>query len=150
MGHQPLTDEAEATNVAYLNQLPGAEPKTRAMREHENVEHQRRYLEWFGGHSDVSMAYAHDVAPFVVPDPDRPGCEIWTGETNDAGYGMPYPGRPYLSAHRLSWLATVGYLATGDALHHWCGSRVCTFVGHLAPMNPEQHHSIHSAADLKA
>lgn len=141
----PLTDEAEVANVAYLNQLPGAEPKTRAMHERENAEHQRGYLEWFGGHQDVSIAYARDVAPFIEPDPNNLGCERWTGELNKAGYGMPYPGSPYLAAHRLSWLATVGYLATGDALHHWCGNRACTFVGHLMPMSPEQHRAIHAS-----
>lgn len=139
-----LTDEAETINLDYLNQIPGAEPKTRAMHARENASAQRQYLDWFGGHPDPAVAYAADVEPFVVSDPDKLGCQVWTGEVNADGYSQPYAARPFLSGHRLAWLAVTGYLKPGDALHHSCGNRRCVYVGHLAPVSPEQHHAIHA------
>ncbi|MFL4478577.1 HNH endonuclease [Paeniglutamicibacter sp. ORCA_105] len=140
----PLTDEAEAINLACLNLIPGAEPKTRAQHQQENAAATRNYMQWFGGHDNPALAYERDIAPFVVSDPENIGCEIWTGEVNESGYSMPYPGRPNFTGHRLSWLAFVGYLAPGHALHHSCAVRRCVYPGHLVPMTPEQHRAVHA------
>ena len=140
----PLTTEAEASNLAYLNKIPGAEPKTRAQHEQENAVASRNYMLWFGGHPDVTVAYDDDVAPFISPDPQNIGCMVWTGQVNASGYGQPYEGRPFLTAHRMSWLSHVGYLAPGHALHHACGNRRCVYPGHLVPMTSEQHRDTHN------
>lgn len=142
----PLTTEAETLNIAYLNLLPGAEPKTRAQQEAEHAEQQQNYVRWFGGHRDVATAYAQDVEPFLIPDTHNPGCMVWAKELSEDGYARPYPDKPYLTAHRMAWHAEVGYLATGQALHHACGNRACASVYHLMPVTPEQHRAIHQAA----
>ncbi|WP_258142665.1 HNH endonuclease signature motif containing protein [Arthrobacter sp. MYb227] len=142
----PLTSEAETINLQYLNQLPGAMPKMRAQQEIEYKEQQQNYVRWFGGHHDVATAYAQDVEPFIIPDPNNPGCMVWAKEPSEDGYARPYPSKPYLTVHRMAWLALVGYLAPGHALHHACGNRACASVYHLMPVTPEQHRAIHQTA----
>lgn len=76
----------------------------------------------------------------VQPD----GCWMWTGEGNNAGYGMfrPGPGQPRHMVHRWSYEQHVGPIPEGLDIDHACHSRDMTCPGggecrHRRCCNPE-------------
>jgi hypothetical protein len=65
-----------------------------------------------------------------------PGCWLWTGRTNDDGYGLfdmggrsSNGGRPHL-AHRVAWFLEYGRWPEPDACHH-CDNPPCVRHHHL-------------------
>lgn len=65
-------------------------------------------------------------------------CLIWTGATNENGYGTcTFQGRPW-KVHRLAYVLAVGPIPAGlDIDHVWsrgCRSRACGEPSHLEPV----------------
>lgn len=65
-----------------------------------------------------------------IPEPNS-GCWIWTGATNQYGYGRFLINRRATLAHRFSYAAFKGPLLEGFELDHLCRVRCCVNPDHL-------------------
>jgi len=74
-----------------------------------------------------------------MTDEDKDGCELWTGATQSAGYGVVmYEGKHWL-AHRRAWVEAGRHLVPGMDLHHICENRLCVNVAHLEQITRGEH-----------
>jgi hypothetical protein len=72
----------------------------------------------------------------VIPEPNS-GCWIWTGASDDWGYGrVYYKGRRPASAmaHRLAYEHARGAIPDGLHLDHLCRNTYCVNPDHLEPV----------------
>lgn len=58
-------------------------------------------------------------------------CWIWTGATNEYGYGKAHVGKKHLKAHRLVYAFYVSDIPDGKILMHTCDIRCCVNPAHL-------------------
>lgn len=92
--------------------------------------------------------------PRVLKDLDRfmsyvelsdPGCWLWTGYKDRAGYGRLSTTRQNKTsthlAHRWIWLTTVDSDLGGLELDHLCFVRNCVFVDHLEPVTRRENNA---------
>lgn len=148
-----LTDEMERVNLEHLRLIPGASPKTFKQHAEENERKREGYSNYlqfptFMGSMDVETVYREQVQPFLETDPQYLGCEVFTGEKTNSGYGSVKLGRTYVSAHRIAWEAICGSIDAGDEVHHLCGVRACCSVNHLTPLSRENHRRIHKGESI--
>ena len=69
-----------------------------------------------------------------------PGCWVWNGRLNHAGYGvLPSGDRPVL-AHRFAYQLLRGDVPSGMELDHHCRNRKCVNPDHLRPVTSGQNH----------
>lgn len=62
------------------------------------------------------------------------GCWLWTGQTNNRGYGITsWDGRK-TCAHRVVYRLLVGPIPDGLELDHLCRARLCLNPAHLEPV----------------
>lgn len=73
----------------------------------------------------------HIADKFTVGD----GCWEWTGQMNDAGYGIARKRR----AHRVIYELLVGPIAPGLQLDHLCRNRCCVRPDHLEPVTQAEN-----------
>ena len=62
------------------------------------------------------------------------GCVLWTGTTNDDGYGIIGAGTQCggnLLAHRVAWEIANGPIPDNMKILHRCDNPPCVFIGHL-------------------
>lgn len=81
----------------------------------------------------------------IEPQPD--GCWLWTGRTDDAGYGQyqgHFAGIESHVVHRIVYHILVGPIPEDHHLHHECHNRACCNPEHLSPMTPSDHMSHHA------
>lgn len=71
---------------------------------------------------------------------DGTGCWLWTGERNNAGYGVvdarnrvDGTGRP-LRAHRVVYEMLIGPIPAGLVIDHLCRVPLCVNPAHLEPV----------------
>jgi len=91
------------------------------------------------------------VNPFeVVGDrinPNGPGgCWIWTGPTDEAGYGhtgVYLPGQFTDLVHRVTYQMLVGPIPEDHVIHHECEVKACCNPAHLTPMTNSDHLAHH-------
>lgn len=62
------------------------------------------------------------------------GCWLWTGNTNDQGYGLLLWNERSQRAHRLMYEIMVGPIPEGLVLDHLCRVRNCVRPDHLDPV----------------
>jgi hypothetical protein len=70
------------------------------------------------------------------------GCWLWTGSTNDNGYGkitIHHPVKKTLSVHRLVYSLLVGPVPPGSELDHVCKTRTCCNPAHLEPVSHREN-----------
>lgn len=74
-------------------------------------------------------------------------CVLWTGPTNDSGYGVisnGQHGKPRrLRAHRVAYENNYGAIPAGHSIHHTCGNRACVKPEHLEAVPPGAHTRLH-------
>lgn len=79
---------------------------------------------------------------YYEPEPNS-GCWLWTGTVNNWGYGVlrvVVDGRGTTTpAHRFSYEAHVGKIATGLELDHLCRNRQCVNPTHLEPVTHREN-----------
>ena len=79
---------------------------------------------------------AERFASYVSTTPDANGCLLWTGRTNNAGYGQILEGgrgTKTLLAHRVAWELVNGPIPDKKILLHTCDNPRCVAVAHLVP-----------------
>jgi HNH endonuclease len=59
------------------------------------------------------------------------GCWLWTGATNESGYGYVWAGGRRWRAHRLAYSLFVSDLPEGMEIDHLCRNRGCVNPDHL-------------------
>lgn len=72
----------------------------------------------------------------IEPEPTS-GCWLWTGRTNNYGYGLAqYGGRSARrrGAHVVVWELLEGLVPDGLELDHLCRNRMCVSPWHLEPV----------------
>lgn len=70
-------------------------------------------------------------------------CQVWDGAPDQNGYGrVAYTvnGKSrQTSAHRMSWLLSVGDIAEGMVIDHLCRNRMCVNIDHLEPVSSHEN-----------
>lgn len=66
-------------------------------------------------------------------------CWIWTGVTNDGGYGLFSHQGKNERAHRFAWSLSVGEIPGGLQIDHKCRNRMCVNPSHLRPATNKQN-----------
>jgi hypothetical protein len=67
-------------------------------------------------------------------------CWLWTGPTNQYGYGVHTIGTTWLLAHRYAWQQVIGDIAAELELDHVCHDHNCVNPNHLRPVTSKQNH----------
>lgn len=62
---------------------------------------------------------------------DTSSCWLWTGATNDKGYGQLWVDRRLVYAHRFAYQLLVGPIPEGHVVDHLCGQTRCVRPDHL-------------------
>lgn len=70
----------------------------------------------------------------VLPEPNS-GCWLWTGATNNRGYGSIGDGGRQYGAHRFSYELYCGQIPEGLEIDHLCSVRSCVNPDHLEPVS---------------
>src|SRR5271155_3699797 len=70
---------------------------------------------------------------FISPEPTS-GCWLWTGHTNQGGYGIFSAHRVKSVAHRFNFERYRGRIPKGLDLDHLCRVRCCVNPWHLEPV----------------
>lgn len=59
------------------------------------------------------------------------GCWLWTGKTDDWGYGVFPLGSSHVKAHRFAWIVFLGDLPASVMVLHSCDTPACVRPSHL-------------------
>ena len=73
----------------------------------------------------------------VALDPN--GCWVWTGATNDGGYGQLRTDGVTQYAHRLAYETFVGPIPDGLQIDHLCRTRLCVNPAHLEAVTQREN-----------
>jgi hypothetical protein len=76
--------------------------------------------------------------PVPTHRPEIGPCHVWTGRTNDAGYGLIGFKGKVERAHRVAFFLTEGRWPDPNALHH-CDNPPCVRRAHLFEGTPKQN-----------
>ena len=66
-------------------------------------------------------------------------CIVWTGTTNNRGYGMIGVADKDVLAHRLAYELARGPIPEGLTLDHLCRNRICVNPAHLEPVTMREN-----------
>lgn len=67
------------------------------------------------------------------------GCWLWTGHTNDKGYGMVRINNANRRCHRISFEMSNGPIPDGMLVDHRCHTPACLNPAHLRLATPKQN-----------
>lgn len=79
-------------------------------------------------------SYVNQAGPLPTFVEHLGRCWLWTGGTNDKGYGIARVSGRHLGAHRWSFLMFVGPVPDGLELDHLCRNITCVRPEHLQPV----------------
>lgn len=81
--------------------------------------------------SPIHTAYATPELAFAARTTRRGSCLVWTGYTNERGYGHIQVEGKRKRAHRYAWERANGPVPRGRVLDHTCFTPACVEVAHL-------------------
>ena len=81
--------------------------------------------------SPINPAYANPELSFEARTRRVGNCLVWTGFTNERGYGQIHVEGRRKRAHRYAWERVHGPIPSGMVLDHTCFTPSCVEVGHL-------------------
>lgn len=82
---------------------------------------------WYVANLPIEERFAAKVSPEPMS-----GCWLWTGATNNKGYGvMTIAGTSERFAHRVSWILNRGPVPSGLCVLHRCDNPACVNTAHL-------------------
>ena len=95
----------------------------------------RCYRQWWADPANAGQIrrYGLDELERLLQHVDVGLCWMWTGSTDDEGYGLFRSGGSPL-AHRRCWELLVGPIPDGLVLDHLCRVRACVNPDHLEPV----------------
>jgi hypothetical protein len=71
---------------------------------------------------------------------DSTPCWMWNGATSPQGYGhFNLSKKTSTTAHRVSYLLSIGVIPEGLHLDHLCRNRGCVNPAHLEPVSPREN-----------
>jgi hypothetical protein len=80
-----------------------------------------------------------DAERFVTLVDTTGECWLWTGSTDEKGYGFFYLGAEKASAHRWMYELIAGPVPDGLVLDHLCRVHHCVRPSHLEPVTNEEN-----------
>ena len=78
----------------------------------------------------TTLIFWSQVAPYDLADSEA--CALWTGSTNDQGYGRIQLDGETHYAHRIAWAIFHGPIPEGLVVRHSCHNPTCVRPGHLS------------------
>src|SRR4051812_21324773 len=111
------------------------------MVERYSIDSSGRVLEIFG-HPVIGMpegASSKHLLQFSrhIERQSKTGCWLWRGTQRGSGYGCIWIGnRRMMPAHRFSYGALVGSIASNNHVHHECCNTLCVNPDHLKQVTP--------------
>ena len=78
----------------------------------------------------TTLIFWSQVAPYALADSEA--CALWTGSTNDQGYGRIQLDGETHYAHRIAWAIFHGPIPEGLVIRHSCHNPTCVRPGHLS------------------
>jgi len=73
-------------------------------------------------------------------------CHLWSGATNNDGYGKFRFGGKFWGVHRLAYTWCLGPIPAGYFIDHTCHNRNCVRVSHLRVVTRKQNNENRSGA----
>ena len=103
---------------------------------------EKHYTRWRrNGDPNVTQRY-RDPADALAARTKRTGdCAVWTGATNNGGYGLILVDGASRAAHRVAWELANGPIPDGLFIDHACWNRACVNVEHLRLATRQQNNS---------
>lgn len=101
--------------------------------------HWKRWRRHGDPHAGASSLYPTPEEAFVHRSERRDDHIIWTGATNDNGYGVIWDGKRTRLAHRWNWERESGPIPRGKDLDHRCGVPACCNPEHLRIVTVKQN-----------
>jgi hypothetical protein len=86
------------------------------------------------------MTLAQKLEFYSLPPSSPNGCRIWTGDTDDDGYGMIKVGGKRRRAHRVSYEQENGPIPEDVQALHSCDNPPCIRADHLFLGTNEDNH----------
>ena len=87
----------------------------------------RRYGDPLAGRT----RHADPEAAFAARTERLDGCLVWTGATDEDGYGSMWVASRNTRPHRYAWEQANGPIPVGMTIDHKCWNRACCEVSHL-------------------
>lgn len=93
--------------------------------------------------NDIVAEFLRRIAARIEKLSEQDGeCRIWTGATNNQGYGViSMFGRPH-GAHRVVWQLANGPIPDDADIHHSCKRRLCVLAAHLEALTRIEHNRV--------
>lgn len=66
-------------------------------------------------------------------------CHLWTGSTNNSGYGQTWLNGSMKYVHRLAYENKFGKIADGKEMGHLCHNKTCMNPDHLKEMTHQEN-----------
>jgi hypothetical protein len=93
---------------------------------------------------DFKATLASRLIDKSCPEPNS-GCWLWTGASQESGYGKMWNGSRSEQAHRIAYRVWVGEIPEGQEIDHKCRTPACVNPAHLRAVTHQQNMAVSDA-----